>query len=146
MIKLDYPEPSFRIREEGGRRLIFDGNRKKWVELTPEEWVRQNTIRWLVVCLGYPASLIAVEKELQLGELTKRFDIVIHDRDQKPWMMVECKAPSVELGDEVLMQILRYNLSIPVPYLVVTNGNECHGARRQGDHLEWLAALPVYPS
>jgi hypothetical protein len=146
MVTVNYPEPSFRIREENGRRQVFDEVRRKWVSLTPEEWVRQNLIRWMVVTLGYPASLVAVERELLLGSLRKRFDIVVYDREHHPWLMVECKAPQVELGEDVLMQVLRYNMSIPVPYLVVTNGNECHAAHRKGHALEWLSEMPAFPS
>ena len=145
MVTVNYPEPAFRFREELGRRQVFDEVRRKWVALTPEEWVRQNLIRWMVVTLGYPASLVAVERELVLGSLKKRFDIVIHDRDQQPWMLVECKAPEVRLGEDVLMQVLRYNMSIPVPYLVISNGNECHAAKRNGDGLDWLTEMPPYP-
>jgi Type I restriction enzyme R protein N terminus (HSDR_N) len=145
MVSVNYPEPAFRIREEQGRRQVFDEVRRKWVALTPEEWVRQNMIRWMVVTLGYPASLVAVERELMLGSLRKRFDIVVFDRLQKPWMMVECKAPEVALGEGVLMQVLRYNLSIPVPYLVISNGNECHAAHRTEEGLAWLTEMPVYP-
>ncbi len=145
MITPVYPEPDFRFREVDGRRQIFDQCRRRWVVLTPEEWVRQNTIRWMVMSLGYPSSLIAVERELSLGELRKRFDIVIHDRKHQPWMMVECKAPAVSLGESVLMQLLRYNLSIPVTYLMVTNGEECHVAQRDGMDLKWLSELPKFP-
>jgi hypothetical protein len=142
---VNYPEPAFRIREEQGRRQVFDEVRRKWVALTPEEWVRQNLIRWMVGTLAYPASLVAVERELTLGALRKRFDILIFDREQKPWMMVECKAPEIALDEDVLMQVLRYNISVPVSYLLIANGNECHAARRNGEGLEWLSEMPAYP-
>ena len=146
MVSLNYPEPDFRFREEGGRRQIFDGLRKSWVALTPEEWVRQNIVRWLTMTLGYPSSLIALERELTLGALRKRFDILVHDREHRPWMMVECKAPEIKLGEAVLKQVLTYNMSIPVPFLVVTNGNECHVAERKDGTLTWLTEMPAFPS
>jgi hypothetical protein len=145
MVTLNYPEPDFRLREEGGRRQVFDRFRRKWVALTPEEWVRQNIVRWLTVTLAYPAAMISLERELNLGELRKRFDVLIFDREHKPWMLVECKAPEITLGDAVLKQILTYNLSVPVPFMVVTNGQECHVARKGSGTLEWLDEMPVYP-
>jgi len=146
MVSLNYPEPDFRTREEGGRRQIFDGQRRSWVALTPEEWVRQNIVRWLTVTLGYPSALIALERELTLGELRKRFDILVFDREHRPWMMVECKGPEITLGEPVLKQILTYNISIPVTYLVVTNGNECHVAERRQGELRWHDEMPIFPA
>ncbi len=145
MVSLNYPEPDFRMREEAGRRQIFDILRKGWVSLTPEEWVRQNIIRWLTISLGYPGALMAVERELMLGDMRKRFDILVYDRAHRPWMMLECKAPEVKLGEAVLHQILMYNMSVPVPYLVVTNGNECHAAERRESGLVWLEQMPAFP-
>ncbi len=146
MVSLNYPEPDFRIREQAGKRQVFDTLRRNWVALTPEEWVRQNIVRWLTVTLGYPSTLIALERELALGELRKRFDILVYDREHRPWMMVECKAPEIRLGEPVLKQVLTYNMSIPVPFLVVTNGNECHAAQRTGGSLVWLTEMPSFPS
>ena len=89
MIKIQYPKFDFRIKKEDGKEWIFDEFRKQWVRLTPEEWVRQNILQYLVQVKKYPASLIAIEKEITLGELRKRFDILIY-RDAKPWMIIEC--------------------------------------------------------
>ncbi len=102
MIKIEYPEYIYKIREEAGKELIFDVLRKSWVRLTPEEWVRQNFLQYLVLVKKYPSSLIAVEKELMLGELKKRFDILVYDFNHRPWMMVECKAMEIALDEKVL--------------------------------------------
>jgi hypothetical protein len=123
MILIKYPEHPFRIKEEGDKEFIFDEVRKQWIRLTPEEWVRQNMLQYLIQIKEYPASLIAIEKEIRLGELRRRFDIVIYQSD-KPWLMVECKEMNVPLNESVLQQILAYNIAMPTSFLCITNGNE----------------------
>ncbi len=125
MIKIEYPPYQPKIKEEKGKEFIFDEFRKRWVILTPEEWVRQNFLQYLTQIKKYPASLIAIEKEIKLGELKKRFDIVLYDANTKPWMIVECKEMNVALDKAVLDQVLRYNITLKVPYLVITNGSYC---------------------
>lgn len=142
MIKIEFPEPAFSIKTENGKEYILDTIRKKWILLTPEEWVRQNFIQYLVQVKKYPAALIAVEKELQLGELKKRFDILVYDNRHEPWMMIECKEIKVRLDEKVLRQVLRYNISIPVPYLVITNGEYCYGYKRATGKLEEIHEIP----
>jgi hypothetical protein len=142
MLIIQYPEPSFRIKKEEGRELLFDRLRKKWVVLTPEEWVRQNFISYLTETMAYPLSLIAVEKEFRLGELKKRFDILVYNKQHEPWMMVECKAMDIELNDSVLQQLLRYHISLPVKYLVITNGKHCYGFRKSNGQLLEIEVLP----
>jgi hypothetical protein len=144
MIQINYPEPDFRIREENNVSHIFDELRKTWLVLTPEEWVRQNFIRYLTKIKHYPATLIAIEKQLKLGELVKRFDLLIYNSNHQPWMMVECKAMEVRLDQKVLEQILRYNISVPVKYLIITNGVHCIGIKREGGTPEWLDVLPEF--
>ena len=107
MLSINYPEPDFRIKKEEGKEFIFDALRRKWLLLTPEEWVRQNFIQYLIKIKKYPSSLIAIEKEIQLGELKKRFDILVYDNNHRPWMMIECKAAEIKLDNEVLQQVLR---------------------------------------
>src|SRR5690349_9864322 len=113
MLLIQYPEPVFQLKKAGSGELIFDPLRKRWLCLTPEEWVRQNFVQYLVQVKNYPASLIAMEKIIRLGELKKRFDILVYDANHQPWMMVECKAPSVRLDESVLHQLLRYHISVP---------------------------------
>lgn len=144
MIKVSYPDPSFRIKEEDGKEYIFDAIRKKWILLTPEEWVRQNFINYLITEKKYPATLIGVEKEIQLGELRKRFDILVYDITHQPWLMVECKAMDVPLDETVLQQLLRYNISLPVQYLVITNGQSCFAWHRNESTIEIINSLPVF--
>jgi len=146
MIKITYPQYSYKIKEEQGRELIFDTSRKIWVRLTPEEWVRQNFLQYLLQTMLYPGALIAVEKELQLGELKKRFDILVYDGNHLPWMMIECKSMEVQLDDKVLTQVLRYHIAIPVPYLVITNGSYCAAFEKAHGRLNPITALPVYYS
>ena len=145
MIKLDFPEPDFKTRLENGQPVIFDSIRQRWVVLTPEEWVRQNIVQWLILRGGVPKSAIAVEKEIKLGSMLKRFDLLIYDRSTIPWMMVECKAETVELDESVLIQILSYNLAIPVDFLLITNGKQCHLAQKNAEKSSWLTNFPVYP-
>lgn len=122
--------------------MIFDTLRKKWLLLTPEEWVRQNFIQYLILERKFSSSLIAIEKAIQLGELKKRFDILVYDRNHKPWMMIECKSSQVTLTDSTVQQVLRYNLSTPVEYIIVTNGPTTYGWHRTGQGLEELREIP----
>ena len=142
MIQIDYPGQDFRTRKEAETDFIFDELRKRWVKLTPEEWVRQNFLRYLIQVKNYPQSLIAVEREIVLGELKKRFDILVFDLDHKPWMMVECKAMSVALSEDVLAQVLRYSISVPAQYLVITNGAYTTGWQKVERELKLLTELP----
>jgi hypothetical protein len=144
MLSIQFPEPNFRLKKEKEKDFIFDPLRKKWLLLTPEEWVRQNFVQYLVQELNYPADLIAQEKVLQLGELKKRFDILVYDKQHRPWMMIECKAPEIKLDEGVLQQVLRYHISIPVGFLVITNGQSSYGWEKKGMNLHLLAQMPEW--
>lgn len=144
MIKINYPPYQPKIKNEEGRDLIFDEIRKLWVTLTPEEWVRQNFLQFLLLEKKYPAALIAVEKNLKLGEMRKRFDIVVYDPHTLPWMLIECKKMNVQLDQSVLEQALRYNISLRVPYIVITNGNYCLAFLNEKSQLTELTALPSF--
>jgi predicted type IV restriction endonuclease len=122
MHTLNLPAYSFRIREAAGKHEIFDNNRKKFVSLTPEEWVRQHFVQYLVQEKGVPESLITIEKKLVYNTMTKRADILVYSGKGKPLLMVECKAASIELSQKVLDQIARYNIVLRVPFLIITNG------------------------
>ena len=144
MIKIMYPPYSYKIKEEQGKEMIFDPSRKIWLRLTPEEWVRQNFIQYLLQTMLYPRSLIAIEKEIQLGDLKKRFDILVYDNNHLPWMMIECKSMDVPLDEKVLAQVLRYHIAIPVPFLVITNGSWCAAFEKVNGALSQLDAFPPY--
>ena len=144
MIKIEYPLHSFRIKEDSGQELIFDELRRSWLRLTPEEWVRQNFVQYLLQVKNYPRSYIAIEKEIQLGELRKRFDILVYDKQYAPWMMIECKEMDMELNEKVLQQLLRYNMAVPVSYLVLTNGSYCVGYEKSLGKLHLLGDLPPF--
>jgi hypothetical protein len=143
MIKLAFPKHQYKIKNEKGNDLIFDECRKQWFVLTPEEWVRQNFLQYLIQVKKYPASLIAIEKEISLGELKKRCDIVVY-REAKPWMIVECKETNVELSEAVIRQILNYNISLQVSYLVITNGTSTFALMLKNNEPEWIEELPVF--
>ncbi len=144
MITVAYPKPDFKTKTEKGRQFIFCLVRKRWIVLTPEEWVRQNFIAYLISVLDYPLTLIAVEKEINLGELNKRFDILVYDKVHKPWMLVECKEPQVALNEGVLQQVLRYGISVPAVYLVITNGEATVGWKREEGKMVVQERLPEW--
>lgn len=144
MIKIEYPAYQPKIKDQLGKEFIFDEIRKQWIMLTPEEWVRQNFLQYMIQVKKYPSSLIAVEKEIQLGELAKRFDIVVYDQNTKPWMIIECKEMEVALNEQVLNQALRYNITLNVPYIVITNGTHCFGFSGKKGILEELSELPNF--
>ncbi len=144
MISIRFPEPEFAIKKDNGKDLIFDAIRKKWLVLTPEEWVRQNFVSYLQKEKSYPSAMLALEKELKLGELKKRFDILVYDAAHRPWLMVECKAPEVTLDQKVLEQVLRYNVAIPVEYIIITNGEYTYGWQLQQEEVIVLDDLPGY--
>jgi hypothetical protein len=123
--------------------MIFDELRKSWLRLTPEEWVRQNFVQFLV-SKNYPAALIALEKKIMVGEMMKRFDILVFDRQHEPFMMVECKAMNVLLGEEVLRQVLRYHSAVPVTFLVITNGTYCMAFKKEERELVALDDFPDF--
>ncbi len=145
MIPLRFEAPAFKTEQRNGQLFIWDALRKKWLVLTPEEWVRQNMVRHFISVQKYPATLIALEKGLVVNDLKKRFDILVYDAAHSPWMLVECKAPQVPLTEGVLQQVLRYNITIPVPYLIITNGNATYGWQKGDGVLKNLEALPGWP-
>jgi hypothetical protein len=144
MIKIEFPVHPYKIKKIGSKESIFDEVRRRWIVLTPEEWVRQNFLQYIIQTKKYPASLIAVEKELMLGELKKRTDIVVYNKSSKPWMIIECKEMKVKLNEKVLEQILRYHISLPVSFLIMTNGSYCFGFEKVKSEFVELNELPVY--
>ncbi|GGC91394.1 restriction endonuclease subunit R [Flavobacterium lutivivi] len=122
MQKLNFPEYSFRFKNSENKVLIFDEIRKKFVVLTPEEWVRQHVVKFLLEEKKYPKSYINVEKNIKINGLTKRYDIVVFNPNGSIFLLVECKAPEVSITQNVFDQIARYNLKLNAQYLMVTNG------------------------
>lgn len=143
MIKIDFPENKISTRGSGNKHEIFDPIRKRWVLLTPEEWVRQHIIQFLLV-KNYPSSLIAVEKEMRVGALKKRGDIVVYNRDAAPWMIIECKKTNVALSGKTLEQVLRYHIALPAVFLVITNGIHCFGFRKKDGQFSEISEFPGF--
>jgi hypothetical protein len=121
-LNLKYPKFDLQLKKEGEIVKIFDLIRKKWLVFTPEEYVRQHLIHYLTVYKKYPASYIGLEKELDLNGTKKRFDILVHNQKMEPYILIECKAPYVELKGEILEQALRYNLTLKAHYVMISNG------------------------
>ena len=119
---LKLPDVSSQIKVDPEKNTIFDSFRKKFVALTPEEWVRQHFLHYLVQYLNYPAGLISVEMALQYNKLSRRCDIVVFTRNGVPKMIIECKAPKVKISQKAFDQVAAYNLKLKVDFLVVTNG------------------------
>lgn len=143
---MSLPPADLRLRKLQQRTQIYDAFRKRWVVLTPEEWVRQHFLHYLHFHLRYPANLIAVEKSLTLNGLSKRADIVVYDRKLQPWMLVECKKMDVKLDQSVFDQAARYNLVMNVPYLLITNGMQLLAALVSDGSAEFIQDLPTFPS
>ena len=101
-------------------------------------------MQYLIQSKNYPSSLIALEKEIRLGELKKRFDILVYDNNHQPWMMIECKAVEIKLDDEVLQQVLRYNISVPVKYIVITNGSFTYAWQKEKNGLPSIYEIPAW--
>ena len=148
MTKLNLPEYNFRIRKTEKGLQIFDSLRKKFFVLTPEEWVRQHFIQYLIEEKKYPASLIAVETGLKYNKLQKRSDITVHDRKGNVWMIIECKKPEVKISQETFNQIAVYNMSqkTKTKFLSVTNGLKhycCELDYEQGNY-SFIKDFPEY--
>jgi hypothetical protein len=144
MLNVNFPEPSFRIRGQEGAEEIFDALRKKWIRLTPEEWVRQNLVAWLQVEVKIPAAFIAIEKTLQIGDKTRRFDLLAYNQQHQPWMLVECKAMDVPLSEKVLQQALSMFSVVPASYVLISNGQQTMGWHAEEGHYKVLEALPSF--
>jgi|TARA_B110000977_G_C10867687_1_gene412280 hypothetical protein len=122
MQKLNLPNYKFRLKSSENKTLIFDNLRKKYMVLTPEEWVRQHFVQFLIEEKKYPASLIALEKQLTLNNRKKRTDILVFNKEGNHDIIVECKAPKIKITQATFDQIARYNLKLKANFLVVTNG------------------------
>lgn len=122
MITLNLPPFDIQLEQRAGKLVVWDILRLKWVRLTPEEWVRQHFVHYLIGHLGYPAGLLQNEVALTVGELKRRTDTILYDRTLKPQMLIEYKAPNIPLSQRTLEQIVCYNYALQVPYLILSNG------------------------
>lgn len=124
--KLIFPEISARLKEVDGEKFIWDSIRQMWLLLTPEEWVRQHVIAWLIGYKGIPALRISQEYPVNINGQHQRADIVVVDNFAKPYILVECKAPNIEIDNEVVMQATRYNAVVKARYILLTNGKKLY--------------------
>ena len=143
---LNLPRHDISIRNDGTRTYIFDIIRKKYLVLTPEEWVRQNFVHYLTEDLHYPASLMMTENGLKLFNTQKRSDIVIYDRNGNPLVVVECKATDVKITQETFNQVARYNIKFRAPLIIVTNGLSHYCAKYDANSSKYtfLKDIPQY--
>lgn len=119
---MNFPTFSFRFKNSENKVSIFDSVRKKFILLTPEEWVRQHVVEFLVIEKKYPKAFINVEKTVKVNGMNKRYDVVVFNLDGSIFLLIECKAPEVKIDQKTFDQIARYNLSLNAQYLMVTNG------------------------
>ena len=147
--RLNFPDYEFKLQRSSDERQslkIFDIIRKKYVSLTPEEWVRQHLLHFLVNERKFPQSLVSVEKKLLINNLEKRTDVVIYSSSLKPILLAECKSPKVPLTQAVFDQAARYNMTLNVGYFLITNGLESFICRinHQGQSYAFLEEIPTY--
>ena len=146
MKQLNLPEYSFKITGKEGNKIILDPIRRRYVKLTPEEWVRQNFIQYLINKGKYPPGLLGIEVMFSFNKLKRRVDVLVHNRTGEPVMIVECKAPEVALDEKVFEQIATYNMKYKVLYLVVTNGDHHYACKFNHKEMsfEYLMVIPLY--
>lgn len=146
MLELNLPSFDINVKKIGGKLSILDPLRRKFVALTPEEWVRQHFVNFLLREKGYPAALIANEIQIDLNKLKKRCDSVVYDRDLSPLMIIEYKAPDVDITQQVFDQIVRYNIVLKVKYLIVSNGlnHYCCIMDYDKQSFNYLSDIPNY--
>ena len=145
-VPLKLPSYPFKIKEDGASTMIFDEIRKKYLVLTPEEWVRQHFVKFLITEKNYPKSLIRLEGGLKLNSLQKRTDIVVFNTQGEKILMVECKAPSIKITQKTFDQVARYNMVHKINLLAVTNGLQHYFCTIdfENEKYSFLDELPVY--
>jgi hypothetical protein len=143
---LNLPTYEFRTAKREEKRVIYDPLREQYVRLTPEEWVRQHFVQYLIQTLNAPAGLVAVEAAFQYQGQPRRADVIVHDRQGDPLLLVECKAPRVSIDQDAFDQCARYNIVLGAPYLVVTNGQTHYACAIdfEARHYTFLDDLPPY--
>lgn len=148
MQKLNFQLYNFRFKNSENKVSIFDEIRKKFIILTPEEWVRQHVVQFLLEDKKYPKSLINVEKVLKVNGLRKRYDVVVFNPDGSIFILIECKAPEIKIAQTTFDQIARYNMTMKAEYLMVTNGLNHYFCQMdyENEKYEFLRALPDFDS
>jgi len=146
MQKLNFPAYAFRFKNSENKIAVFDEIRKKFVVLTPEEWVRQHVVQFLLTDKNYPKSYINVEKVLKINGITKRYDAVVFKPDGSIFLLIECKAPEVPISQNTFDQIARYNMTLKADYLMVTNGLNHYFCRMdfENEQYQFLRELPHF--
>ena len=119
---LELPPYPFKLKDDGGKLKLFDPLRRKWMVWTPEEWVRQHFIQYLIIIHGFPGGLFSLERGVKHHQTTGRYDVIIHNRKGEPYVLVECKAPTVSINEETLFQASRYVAGTGVVWILITNG------------------------
>lgn len=146
MVKLNFPTYSFRFKNSENKVSIFDEIRKKFIILTPEEWVRQHVVRFLLEEKKYSKSFINVEKTIKINGLTKRYDVVVFNPDGSIFLLIECKSTDVSISQATFDQIARYNMTLKADYLMVTNGLNHYFCSMdfENEKYTFLRELPEY--
>jgi hypothetical protein len=144
MFALNLPEFDVSLKKSEGKVWIFDGIRKKFVVLTPEEWVRQHLVQYFINQLKYPRTLIQIERGLQFNQLQKRSDFVVFDRQGKPWLIVECKSPEIQLDQKSVEQVAVYNMNVKAKFVAVSNGLK-HVCYEAADTQEGIVLMKDFP-
>lgn len=141
---LNLPKFDFRFKTENNEELIFDIIRKKHIVLTPEEWVRQNIIRYLIENLNYPQSLMGVEKQIKVFNTVKRPDIIVFTNNLKPKMIVECKRPSIKIDNSTMSQAINYFLELKPDYFLLSNGIQHYCCKIVEKKCTFLNQIPPF--
>jgi len=146
MLQLNLPEYKFRIKKQDEKLFIFDSQRKRYVSLTPEEWVRQHFIQFMIEAKGYPAAYLAIEKQLNLNGMKKRCDAILYDNTGQPIMIIEFKAPNVLISQATFDQVAVYNSKLNVDFFMISNGIEhyCCRVNTQTVRYEFFPEIPHF--
>jgi len=146
MLQLNLPQYSFRIKKLNEKLVIFDSQRKRYVALTPEEWVRQNFIRFLIEAKGYPAAYLAIEKQLNINGMKKRCDAILYNEHAQPFLIIELKAPNVAISQTTFDQVAVYNAKLKVDFFIISNGIEhyCCKVNPETARYEFFDEIPDF--
>ena len=146
MEKLNFPKYDLQIKNIENKDYIFDPVRKKWLLCKPEEWVRIHCINYIIQTKGYPTSYISIEHQIEVYGLKKRFDLLVYSAKLLPFILIECKSPSVKINQNTFDQIIQYNLKLKCPYLMITNGLNHYvcSVNQNEKRIEFIDSIPFY--